>query len=186
MVWAQIYLGIKTKDKPYDFLGGVFMNKTKIIILLVAIIIGIGSLIYYRNDGDDNNEMIQNSQTNETKIVLYFSNLETGELVKEYRNVKLQDIKNNMEETIIKELLRGPENIELVSTIPSGTMLNSILLENNKIIIDFSKEFKEVVADELKNLHKIYSVVNSLTEITEINEVEIKVEGENYANKIRL
>ena len=98
----------------------------------------------------------------------------------------MEDIKNNMEETIIKELLKGPENIELISAIPSSTKLNSITLDGNKIVIDFSKEFKEEVEDELKNLHKIYSVVNSLTEITEINEVEIKVEGETYTNKIRL
>lgn len=40
--------------------------------------------------------------------------------------------------------------------------------------------------DELQNLHKIYSVVNSLTEITEINEVEIKVDGELITSKVRL
>lgn len=161
------------------------MNKTKIIVLLIAIIIGIGALIYYRND-ENSKEIIDNSEINETKIVLYFSNLETGELVKEYRNVKLEDVKNNMEETIVKELLKGPENVELISAIPSGTKINNIILEDNKIIIDFSNEFKEEVEDELKNLHKIYSVVNSLTEITEINEVEIRVEGKIYTNKIRL
>ena len=161
------------------------MNKTKIIVLLIAIIIGIGALIYYRND-EDSKEIVDNSEINETKIVLYFSNLETGELVKEYRNVKLEDVKNNMEETIVKELLKGPENVELVSAIPSDTKINNIMLEDNKIIIDFSNEFKEEVDDELKNLHKIYSVVNSLTEITEINEVEIRVEDKIITNKVRL
>lgn len=40
--------------------------------------------------------------------------------------------------------------------------------------------------DQFANLHKIYSVVNSLTEITEINEVEIKVEGEIVTKELRL
>lgn len=161
------------------------MNKSKIVIILLVAIIGIVSAIYFRNNGDKQ-EIVQNLEENETKIVLYFSNLETGELVKEYRNVRLEDVKNNMEETIIKELLKGPKNVELVSAIPNGTKVNNIILEENKIIIDFSNEFKEEVEDELKNLHKIYSVVNSLTEITEINEVEIKVDGEIITNKVRL
>ena len=70
--------------------------------------------------------------------------------------------------------------------LKNKTKVNSISIEKNKIIIDFSKEFKDDTEDELKNLHKIYSVVNSLTEITEINEVEIRVEGEFLTSKVRL
>lgn len=159
------------------------MKKWKTIIILVGIIVGITGVIITRNSEE---EIIEKIETSETKIVLYFSNLASGELVKEYRYVNLGDIKNDMPKTIIDELLKGPNNEELVSAIPNGTKLNSILLENGKIIIDFSNEFAENSEDELKNLHKIYSVVNSLTEITEVNEVEIKVNGEVITSKIRL
>ena len=161
------------------------MKKGKVIIVLLIIIIGIIGIIFSRNE-EVSNEINTNIESNETKIVLYFSNEKTGELEKEYRHVKFEEIKNNMEETIINELLKGPENGELSSAIPEDTKLNSLNIEESKIIIDFSKEFGINSEDELKNLHKIYSVVNSLTEITEINEVEIKVEGENFTNKVRL
>lgn len=162
------------------------MSKTKIaVVLLFTIIVIIGVLITKGNDGEsfENIEIIED---NKTKIVLYFSDLEKGELVKEYRNVDVENIKNDMPKAIINELLKGPQNIELSTTIPNETKVNSISIEKNKIIIDFSKEFKENTEDELKNLHKIYSVVNSLTEITEINEVEIRVEGEFITSKVRL
>lgn len=161
------------------------MKKFKIIIVLLIIIIGIVGIIFSRNE-EISNETNQNMESNETKIVLYFSNEKTGELEKEYRYVKIEEIKNNMENAIINELLKGPENQELTSAIPENTKLNSINIEGSKIIVDFSKEFKENSENEIKNLHKIYSVVNSLTEITEINEVEIKVDGEILTNKMRL
>ena len=159
------------------------MNKGKFIIILLSIIIAIVFGIISR---DEKNEVIKFDDLKETKIVLYFSNPETKELVKEYRYVNIEDIKKDISNTIVTELLKGPENKELVTQIPKETRINSILTENEKIIIDFSKEFALNSEDELENLHKIYSVVNSLTEITEINEVEIKVEGKTLTNKVRL
>ena len=160
------------------------MSKGKIMIILLVVIATIVGVIMIRNNEEE--KEIEIIKTQETKIVLYFSNPENGELTKEYRYVNIDDIKNDMPTTIINELLKGPDNMELDSAIPVETKLNSVSVENNKSIIDFSKEFAENSGDELKELHKIYSVVNSLTEITEINEVEIKIEGEIITNKVRL
>lgn len=162
------------------------MSKTKIAIVLPLIIIVIIGVLITKGSEVKNFEKTPITEESQTKIVLYFSDLKNGELVKEYRNVDVKNIKDDMPKTIINELLKGPQNIELVKTIPNKTKVNSICVEDKKIIIDFSKEFKENEEDELKNLHKIYSVVNSLTEITEINEVEIRVEGEFITSKIRL
>ena len=62
------------------------MNKTKVIILLLAIIIGICSLIYYRND-DESKEIVENNEINETKIVLYFSKFHP--IIVQMINIKL-------------------------------------------------------------------------------------------------
>ena len=162
------------------------MNKSKVMIVLLVIIIAVVSILLSKKDKietNDNGGVIENQNT---KIVLYFANPKTGELIREYRNVDVENIKNDMPTTIINELIKGPQNPELSTTISNATKVNSISIEKNKIIIDFSKEFKENTEDELKRLHKIYSVVNSLTEITEINEVEIRVEGEFITSKVRL
>ncbi len=58
--------------------------------------------------------------------------------------------------------------------------------ENGRIEIDFSKEYENTSGDELTELQKVYSVVNSLTELTEINEVLIKVDGRVITSKVRL
>ena len=160
------------------------MKKGKVMLILLIVIISIIAILIFRNSEIENEtSIIENAKT---KIVLYFSNSENGELTREYRYVNMDDIKNEMPVTIIQELIKGPDNIELDATIPHETKLNSVLVEYDRIIIDFSKEFMEDSGDELKELHKIYSVVNSLTEITEINEVEIKVEGKTITNKVRL
>lgn len=160
------------------------MNRVKIILILIMIILGVTGLILSKNKNMENYEIAQKNL--ETKIVLYFSDLETGKLTKEYRYVDINSIKENIAGTIINELLKGPNTEGLVSSVPYGTKVKYIKEEGDKIEIDFSKEYSGSSGDELQNLHKIYSVVNSLTEITEINEVEIKVEGKTITNKVRL
>lgn len=162
------------------------MNKVKSVLVLAMIIVCVIGLTISRNK--NLNDEISNQTTTglETKVVLYFSNPENGELTKEYRNVELSSIKNDLVGTIINELLKGPNTEGLVSPIPTGTKVNSCKEENDKIKIDFSSEYKTEEQNELEELHKIYSVVNSLTEITEINEVEITVDGNALTSKIRL
>lgn len=107
------------------------MKKGRIILILLIIILIVGGILIFRKDGN-NNEYVENTEKNQTKIVLYFSNKKTGELEKEYRYVNIDEIKNNMETTIINELLKGPENKELVSQIPKETKVNKVSTENRK------------------------------------------------------
>ena len=162
------------------------MSKGKSMSILLVIIMIVGGILIVNNKEKVNQDYDIFLDETESKIVLYFSNMKTGELTKEYRVVNIENIKDDMPNTIINELLKGPGNEELTSTIPNETKVNSIVTEENKIIVDFSEEYARENEDELQNLHKIYSVVNSITEITEINEVEIKVNGEIIASKKRL
>ena len=159
------------------------MNKVKLYILFILIIIAIVGMITSNKKEKNIEKTVEEPQT---KIALYFTNPKEEILVKEYRFVNLSEVKEDMAGTIIKELLKGPNNKELVSKIPSSTNVREINIEPNKIVIDFSKEFMEENEDDISKLHKIYSVVNSLTEIAEINIVEIHVEGNLYAEKGRL
>ena len=118
------------------------MNKVKLSVLLILIIIGIIGLIISEEEMVVNGDEIEANNL-ETKIVLYFSNLKTGELVKEYRYVNIEKIKENLIETIINELLKGPKNDELNLAIPSGTKVNFIKQSGDKIEVDFSKEYLE-------------------------------------------
>ena len=110
-----------------------------IFILLIAILIVGGSLIRRKDENKD--EHIENIEKNQTKIVLYFSNEKTGELEREYRYVNINEIKDNMEATIINELLKGPENKDLVSQIPIETKVNNVSTEKRK---NYNRFFKRI------------------------------------------
>lgn len=108
------------------------------------------------------------------------------ELVPEYRYVSLDKIKDNMYQTIIEELIKGPSTSEYKATIPKDTKINSIKKAGNKVIVDFSKEYSQSVENSEKDLGKIYSIVNTLTEVKEIEEIEIRVDGKEITTKTRL
>ncbi len=66
----------------------------------------------------------------------------------------------------------------LKPVIPLKTKLNNITIEDKKVILDFSKEFRNVSSKIEKR--EIEALVYSLTELKDIEEVEIKVEGRIY------
>ncbi len=165
------------------------MNKKKIFTLIfMAVMIGI-CIIKITTDEEIviNNEVFKSGET--TKILLYFYDSEREMLAPEYREVSLNEIKENMEHTIVNELLKGPAISGFERVLPKGVKLNSIKVENGKATVDLSEELvgKEVnEASEEERVKKIFSIVYTLTEIKEINSVEIRVNGELYAEEKRM
>ena len=84
-----------------------------------------------------------------------------------------------MEETIVNELIKGPQNSsELLATIPQNTQLLSLSRNNETVLINFSKEFVENhPGGSSSETLTIFSIVNTLTEIKEVEKVEFLVEG---------
>lgn len=66
----------------------------------------------------------------------------------------------------------------LKPVIPAKTKLKNITIEDKKVTLDFSKEFKNI-SKELEK-REVESLVYSLTELKDIEEVEIKVAGQLY------
>lgn len=88
-----------------------------------------------------------------------------------------------LEQLAIEQLMKGPYSIEGVNknsvlpTIPDGTRLNKVTVKENTCYIDFSSEFlnkrKSITADVA-----IYSVVNTLVELSTVNKVQFSIDGE--------
>lgn len=147
---------------------------TYIIIFIVIVVFLIISLSTNQEENNENQEEVLDGQ-----IVLYFLNKDTNELEKEYRYVKMSDIRSDMVGTILRELQKGPTLGNLTLSIPNGTKINNVKIEEDTVILDLSKEFIDNnVDDNLSNAISIYSIVNSLTEITEINNVKFLIDGE--------
>lgn len=163
-------------DKRRVFIVGIA------IILIIAIIIGV---YFFIKNKEDNNEIIEytpeqeisEEQLRQTIVSLYFKN-ENG-LMPEARLVDVKELINNPYEKIMNMLLEGPKNENLQKTIPNGTKINSIEKQGEILILDFSEEFisKHSVGEQEEKL-TLQSIVKTVTELTEINGIKIKINGE--------
>lgn len=154
-----------------------------IIILIISVIGGIYFIIN-KNQNNDNNileytpqEEISEEQMRSTLLSLYFIN--GDELVPEARLIDVKELIDDPYKEILQMLCNGPKSENMKKTIPDGTKINKILKDGENLIIDFSKEFIENhQGGEREEKYTIDSIVNSLTELTEINGIKILIDGE--------
>jgi len=121
--------------------------------------------------------------TDKTPLRLYFANEDNTKLKLEIRYVDSTDLKDdvsNLATAIVNELIKGPSDEKLFRrTVPAEAKLRSPVSIKNKVAtVDFSKEFKTKHPGG-KDAEKmtIYSIVNSLTELEEIEKVKFLIEG---------
>lgn len=78
----------------------------------------------------------------------------------------------------MKLLLEGPKNEGLEKVIPEGTKVNKIELKNGIIYLDLTKEFIDNhTGGKEAELRTIYSIVNTLTGLNEVDAVKINING---------
>ena len=161
-------------------------NKRIIAVIVLILIIVLGFIIYknvsIKNQEDEYQdyipeEEISDEQMRQTKIILYFANNETGELETEIKVVDANTLIKNPEKQIMELLIKGPQSSDLKKLIPDGTILHDIKIENSCAIINVSNEFLNYQNEEEK-LKIINSIVNTLTNLKEIESVKFLINGE--------
>ena len=109
------------------------------------------------------------------QITLYFAN-ETGEkLVEEDREV-VHSMNTSLEKLVVEELLKGPEVEGSYPTLPSDVKLLNVSVSENVCYVNFDSNFLNNSL-EVKELIPIYSIVNSLCAISNVNKVQLTVNG---------
>lgn len=108
-------------------------------------------------------------------LTLYFAN-EDLLLSKEVRAVETKST-DSVEKQIIQELLNGPDEDGLSRTIPADTRVISVETKDNICYVNLSREFGESMNTMLEEQLKVYSLVNSLTELPGVDKVQILMEG---------
>ena len=108
-------------------------------------------------------------------------------------NLKISyDGNRSIEQLIVQQLISGPGVIEgpideeMKKSIPDGTELNKITTKDGICYVDFNDKFMAHIP-EVNDEVIIYSVVNSLVELSSINKVKFTINGEtkkNYGDKI--
>lgn len=112
----------------------------------------------------------------EITILIYFSDDQAEYMKGEYRTISNDDPVKNA----VNELLKGPNSANLVALIPEVTKLLNAEIKNNVAYVDFSTDILEGVAGG-STLQRfiIYTIVNTLTEIDEVDAVQILIDGKN-------
>lgn len=126
---------------------------------------------FIENPGEQINS-IQN-----TTLTLYFSN-ETGDgLVKEVRQDVHYSSNISMEKLIMEQLLEGPAKEGEKSAIPTGTRLMAVTLVDGVCYVSLDETFRNHDY-KVNEAIVIYSIVDSLTELPDINRVQISINGD--------
>lgn len=116
---------------------------------------------------------------NSMLLTLYFCALLGGEHIFYVPLTRLVAEQHEIINVTINELLRGPrQGSGLFSDIPLQTELRGFTIEEETLIVDFSKEILDYKGGLSGKENVLHQVVLTLTEIPEVKRVQIAVEGE--------
>ena len=128
------------------------------------------------NDGNEINTYEQ------VKIKLYFAGEDGTNLIAAYRE-KYYSTNVPLERFVVEELLAGPSGyVEgLYPTINPATKIISVMTKDGVCYVNLDEDFLTVVNNVSTDV-SIYSIVNSLVELSNINKVQILVNGDAPSN----
>lgn len=166
------------------------MKNKKIVIIFVCLflLVLIGGFFAIRYVKSINQEItieeyvpeeeITEEQLRQTIVSLYFLDKQSNELVPEARLIDIKEMMSNPYEKLINLLIEGPKNEKNSRVMPENTKLLKNYLEGDCIVLDFSSDILNYDKENEKGKENlINSIVNTLTELSEINSVKILVEG---------
>ncbi len=133
------------------------------------------------NTGDATNQYTQ------AELNLYFANEEGTALVEEERAV-VYSSSLSLERVVLNQLVEGPYTEGNKATLPKDLKIQGVSLRDGVCYVDFDSVFLTAPVD-VADVVEIYSVVNSLTELPGVSQVQITINGsanEIFRNSIPL
>lgn len=134
-------------------------------------------------ENTDNDDVVDPSPKTESKeVTLYFANkkyVEIGDenlekLITEKRLIEYGDI--SIEESIVRELMKGPENTEeLSSPFPATAKLLGVEVADGTAFVNFASE--GMYGGSLQEYFTIDQIVSSLIELDNIDRVQFLIDG---------
>ena len=161
--------------------------KKKFFLMLIGLII-IGAIVYFvvnhisivQNDDYMEytpEEELSDSQSKETTINLYFLNTENNQLKSEAQTINTNDLLKNPYKTIVEKLIEGPIDNKLKNVFPEGSRIIDAKLSNDCVVLNFSEELLNF-KDDIQKYNIINSVLNTLTQLNEVNSIKILINNE--------
>lgn len=125
-------------------------------------------------------------QVKQQYFTLYFADLDSFKLVPETRKITVNE-KETLEMQAMKELLKGPADKELSKTIPGETKILSVETKEGVCFVNLSQEFvSRHTGGTASEQLTIYSIVNTLTELTGVDKVQFLIEGQKSESFIHM
>lgn len=151
-----------------------------IILVLILMIVTIGCATKQDIQKSDpkqppiSSKPIQQKET----VKLYFSDNQAMFLKPEVREVTVQG--EPLAEVVVKELIKGPTEKDLLKTVPPETKLLSLQVEDGIAYLNLSKEVQtKHWGGTTGEMMTVYSIANTLTDLNiGIKKVQFLVEGE--------
>lgn len=135
--------------------------------------VAIGSM--KATDFVDNGESNINSYQ-KVSVELYYADA-SGEALTSVNYEGVCEQNASVEKLIIDKLIEGPKEKGYLRTLPENVKLLSVLTKDGICYVNFDASFLTGNVDVSPEL-EIYSIVNSLSELSYINKVQISVNGE--------
>ncbi len=174
------------------------MKKMRVIAVMMILALLMCSCANKNNDASVSEDLTPISSLNideeeaavlneKVPVILYFSDEQDTKLVKEIRYVDIKEAKkgaSTLASAMVKELIAGPKAKGLKAVIAQGTTLRApVTIEGRVATVDFTKEFVEnhpggKTIAELT----VYSIVNTLTELKDVERVKIIINGKATKN----
>lgn len=154
-----------------------------IIIIVVIVIICLGGYIVSCVDIETEyvpEIEVEEQELRKTMVTLYFKDGNTNELVSETRMIDSKELLISPYKKILQLLLEGPENENYSQIIPEGTKLLDLNFNKGCVTINFSEEFN---SDEEKMVEASKTIFKTLSELTEVITLKIKINGKNWPSE---
>lgn len=112
-----------------------------------------------------------------TELTLYFTD-ENGKLLYPETREVVHNVNTSMAQLVVEELIKGPESFSLCPTVPPETKLLNVVVNGTTCYVNFDSTFLTGSGSlAVEDYIPIYSIVNSLAEVTGINKVQFSVNG---------
>ena len=111
------------------------------------------------------------------EVILYFSDDNAQYLIGESRQINQT---GNPPKQAVVELIKGPGNKNLYPTLPQTTKVNALYISDKTAYIDLSSEvIRDHPGGSAGELLTVYSIVLTLTSFSEIEKVQILIDGDS-------
>lgn len=133
----------------------------------------VGSM---RTDSFVENPGQQINSSQQTTLRLYFSNKEGSALIEETRVVHYSS-NISLEKLVMEQLMEGPKKSGALGTIPTGTKLINISVVDRICYISLDEAFLNQ-NQEISEQVVLFSIVNSVTELSGVDKVQLSINGD--------